>query len=53
MVLVKPGDPGRLAETVIELLQDDARRREIGVRTIGKHFAWTPFAPARWRFTGG
>jgi glycosyltransferase involved in cell wall biosynthesis len=43
IVFVDPNEPARLAETVIDLLLDHQKRREIGERasqTIKEHFSW-------------
>jgi glycosyltransferase involved in cell wall biosynthesis len=43
IIIVEPGKPVELAHTIIELLKDDERRREIGHRaqkTIQDHFSW-------------
>jgi len=41
--IVEPGHPAELAQTIVELLQDDARRTAMGQcasQTIRKHFSW-------------
>jgi phosphatidylinositol alpha-1,6-mannosyltransferase len=43
IVFVDPNEPARLAETVIDLLLDHQKRRQIGERasqTIKEHFSW-------------
>jgi len=43
IVFVDPNEPTRLAETIIDLLLDHQKRRQIGERasqTIKEHFAW-------------
>jgi glycosyltransferase involved in cell wall biosynthesis len=43
VVLVEPGNPRQLAQTIVGLLGDSERRRVIGERarqTIEKHFSW-------------
>jgi len=43
ILIVKSGHPAELAQTIIGLLQDDARRMAIGQRasqTIREHFSW-------------
>lgn len=43
VILVEPGNPGQLAQTIVDLLSDRERRRAIGERarqTIQEHFSW-------------
>jgi 1,2-diacylglycerol 3-alpha-glucosyltransferase len=43
LVIVEPGKPVQLAQTIVSLLQDDARRAAIGrcaSQTIRQHFSW-------------
>lgn len=43
VVVVAPGQPDALADTIVSLLRDEARRREIGAnarRTVQEHFSW-------------
>lgn len=43
VIIVHPNRPQELADTIVDLLQDDARRAEIGQRarqTIVNHFSW-------------
>jgi glycosyltransferase involved in cell wall biosynthesis len=43
VIIVRPNDPDELANTVLDLLRDDARRAAIGAqarRTVLEHFSW-------------
>lgn len=43
VILVEPGNPGQVAQTIIDLLSGHEGRRDIGERarqTIQKHFSW-------------
>jgi glycosyltransferase involved in cell wall biosynthesis len=43
VVIVEPGDPDRLARTIVDLLRDDGQRRRIGVEaamTVAENFSW-------------
>jgi len=46
-VLVNPSDPEEVARAVLELFQDDARRRWLGAQA--RERAWREFAPERFR----
>jgi phosphatidyl-myo-inositol alpha-mannosyltransferase len=45
-VLVPPGDPEALAEALIELLEDEPRRRALGegARKVAEGYSWEPIA---------
>jgi phosphatidylinositol alpha-mannosyltransferase len=45
-VLVPPGEPEPLAHALIELLQDEARRRALGegARKVAERYSWEPIA---------
>jgi len=45
-VLVPPGDPDPLAHALIELLEDEARRRTLGegARKVAERYSWEPIA---------
>jgi phosphatidyl-myo-inositol alpha-mannosyltransferase len=45
-VLVPPGDPDSLADALVELLQDEPRRRSLGegARKVAEKYSWEPIA---------
>jgi phosphatidylinositol alpha-mannosyltransferase len=45
-VLVPPGDPDSLAAALIELLEDEPRRRKLGedARKVAERYSWEPIA---------
>jgi phosphatidyl-myo-inositol alpha-mannosyltransferase len=45
-VLVPPGEPDPLAQALIELLEDEARRRALGegARKVAERYSWEPIA---------
>ena len=45
-VLVPPGEPDPLAHALIELLEDEARRRRLGegARKVAERYSWEPIA---------
>jgi phosphatidyl-myo-inositol alpha-mannosyltransferase len=45
-VLVPPGEPDPLARALIELLEDEARRRRLGegARKVAERYSWEPIA---------
>jgi glycosyltransferase involved in cell wall biosynthesis len=45
-VLVPPGEPDPLAHALIELLEDEARRRTLGegARKVAEDYSWEPIA---------